>query len=130
MSFFNKFLNKIIKPTEKEDQSRAQEIQDGSIDEAFVKKFIHKGGKFLYCSDQEEVERNLMQVLQENQWNNVISHEEELQELLTSINSARTKKIIPSLPFGYPIRLASWQTVHVDNILAVCPECILVLSPG
>ena len=38
--------------------------------------------------------------------------------------------IIPSLPFGYPIRLASSQTVHVDNILAVVPECILVLKPG
>ncbi|MGA9270852.1 MAG: LUD domain-containing protein [Lutimonas sp.] len=99
MSFFNKFLNKIIKPAEKEGQSKAQEIQAGSIDEAFVKKFIHKGGKFLYCSDQEEVERNLMQVLQENQWNNVISHEEDLHQLLTRINSARTKKIIPSLPF-------------------------------
>jgi|GEM_PF-7002726 len=38
--------------------------------------------------------------------------------------------IIPSLPFGYPIRLASWQTFRVDNILAVDPECILVLRLG
>lgn len=34
---------------------------------------------------------------------------------------------IPSLPFGYPIRLASWQTIRVNNILAVIPKHILVL---
>ncbi len=99
MSFFNKFLNKIIKPAEKEEEKPEFDHEEQSIDEQFVKKFIHKGGKFLYCSDLEEVERNLTQVLQENQWNNVISHNEELHELLTSINSARTKKIIPNLPF-------------------------------
>ncbi len=99
MSFFNKFLNKIIKPAEKKEDSPYHEAEEASVDEQFVKKFIHKGGKFLYCSDQEEVEKNLLQVLQENQWNNVISHNDELHELLTRINSARTKKIIPNLPF-------------------------------
>lgn len=100
MSFFNKFLNKILKPSEEEDKKQGH-LQDdlSSIDEQFVKKFIHKGGKFLYCSDKEELEKNLMQVLQENQWNNVISHEDSLQDVLTKINSAKTKKIIPNLPF-------------------------------
>ena len=50
-----------------------------SIDELFVKKFIHKGGKFLYCADLEEVEKNLVQVLQENQWNNVVTFNENLE---------------------------------------------------
>ena len=99
MSFFNKFLNKIIKPAEKKEEEADYSAEEQSIDEQFVKKFIHKGGKFLYCSDQEEVEKNLLQVLQENQWNNVISHDDNLHELLTRINSARTKKIIPNLPF-------------------------------
>jgi L-lactate utilization protein LutC len=99
MSFFNKFLNKIIKPAEKKEDTPDHNAEEISVDEQFVKKFIHKGGKFLYCSDQEEVEKNLLQVLQENQWNNVISHNDELHELLTRINSARTKKIIPNLPF-------------------------------
>ena len=99
MSFFNKFLNKIIKPAEKKEDTLDHNAEELSVDEQFVKKFIHKGGKFLYCSDQEEVEKNLLQVLQENQWNNVISHNDELHELLTCIISARTKKIIPNLPF-------------------------------
>ena len=100
MSFFNKFLKNIVKISQKEEQdTNTYEDQQLSIDELFVKKFIHKGGKFLYCSDLDEVEKNLIQVLHENQWNNVISFDEKLQELLTKIKSAKTKKIIPSLPF-------------------------------
>ena len=49
--------------------------------------------------DLDELEKNLIQVLQENQWNNVVSFDENLKELLTKINSAKTTKIIPSLPF-------------------------------
>ena len=100
MSFFNKFLKKIVKTSQKEEGDKAGTREDDlSVDDLFVKKFIHKGGKFLYCADLEEAEKNLVQVLQENQWNNVVSHNEELHELLTRINSARTKKIIPNLPF-------------------------------
>jgi len=100
MSFFNKFFKNIIKTSQKEegDEGVGQD-DDTSIDELFVKKFIHKGGKFLYCADLEEVEKNLVQVLQENQWNNVVTFNENVRELLTTIKSAKTSKIIPSLPF-------------------------------
>jgi len=100
MSFFDKFLKKIVKISQKEEQNEdTQRDEEFSVDELFVKKFIHKGGKFLYCSDLDELEKNLIQVLQENQWNNVVSFDENLKELLTKINSAKTTKIIPSLPF-------------------------------
>lgn len=99
MSFFDKFLKRIMKPSEQPEVESHQETDPGSVDELFVKKFIHKGGKFLYCSNQEEVERNLVQVLQENSWNNVIAYQDELHQLLTRVQSAKTKKIIPSLPF-------------------------------
>lgn len=100
MSFFDKFLKKIIKISQKEEQNKdTHQDEEFSVDELFVKKFIHKGGKFLYCSDLDELEKNLIQVLQENQWNNVVSFDENLKELLTKINSAKTTKIIPSLPF-------------------------------
>ena len=100
MSFFNKFFKNIVKTSQKEEGKQAID-QDGdlSIDELFVKKFIHKGGKFLYCSNAEEVKKNLVQVLQENQWNNVITFSDKLNDLLTLIKSAKTTKIIPSLPF-------------------------------
>jgi len=100
MSFFNKFFKNIVKTSQKEEGKQAND-QDGdlSIDELFVKKFIHKGGKFLYCSDAEEVKKNLVQVLQENQWNNVITFSDKINDLLTIIKSAKTTKVIPSLPF-------------------------------
>jgi L-lactate utilization protein LutC len=100
MSFFDKFLKKIVKISQKEGQHKdAHQDEEMSVDELFVSKFIHKGGKFLYCSDLDELEKNLIQVLQENQWNNVVSFDENLKELLTKIKSAKTTKIIPSLPF-------------------------------
>ena len=88
-----------MKSSEKEEVTPDVEQDDLSVDEQFVKKFIQKGGKFLYCSDKEEVKKNLAQVLQENQWNNVTSFEDKLHKLLTEISSAKTKKIIPSIPF-------------------------------
>ncbi len=92
MSFFNKFFKNIIKPSPKEESEKEIGQEDDlSIDELFVKKFIHKGGKFLYCADLEEVEKNLVQVLQENQWNNVVTFNEELRELLTTYQKCQNK---------------------------------------
>ena len=100
MGFFDKILKGLSKSSEAKQAKQIDDAHDEmSVDEQFVKKFIHKGGKFLYCSDQEEVEKNLIQVLEENQWNNVISFDSNLQDILTKIKSAKTKKIIPSLPF-------------------------------
>ncbi|MDH3323337.1 MAG: LUD domain-containing protein [Flavobacteriaceae bacterium] len=99
MSFFNKFFKNKIKTSQKEEEKISEDDDGISIDEKFVKKFIHKGGKFLYCSDLEETETNLTQILQENQWNNVISFDAELNAILTRIKSAKTEKIISGLPF-------------------------------
>ena len=99
MNFFNKFLKNIVKSSPKEEEIVTENMDHSSIDENFVKKFIHKGGKFLYCSDLEEAETNLIQILQENKWNNVISFNDKLQEFLTKIKSAKTEKVISNLPF-------------------------------
>jgi len=98
MDFLKKiFQNKFKTSKKEEDPSPGGE--GFSIDEKFVKKFIHKGGKFLYCADLDDLETNLVQILQENQWNNVISFDKVLKDLLTKIQSAKTEKIIPNLPF-------------------------------
>ncbi len=99
MSFFDKiFKNKFIS-SKKEAEPIAEEKDDLSIDEKFVQKFIHKGGKFLYCTDAEETKKNLKQILQENQWNNVVSFHSDLQAILTNIQSAKTENLIQNLPF-------------------------------
>ena len=100
MSFFEKIFKNILKPSQKEEDSTDFKLDpDTSVDELFVKNFIHKGGKFLYCSDQEEMQRHLVQVLGENEWNNVIVFDQELEKLIENINSAKTSKLIPNLPF-------------------------------
>ncbi|MCK5677536.1 MAG: hypothetical protein KAH72_03585 [Flavobacteriaceae bacterium] len=99
MNFFTKFFKNKINPSQKKEENISESFDEMSIDERFVKKLIHKGGKFLYCSNLEDVETNLIQILQENNWNNVVSFNEELLEILTNIKSAKTEKIIADLPF-------------------------------
>jgi len=99
MNFFSKFFKKISESKEEEKHETHIAQDDSSIDEKFVKQFIHKGGKFLYCTDIEEMQSNLVQILKENHWNNVVCFNEELKSFLTKIKSAKTEKIILNLPF-------------------------------
>lgn len=99
MNFFNKFLKNIRKTSPKEENKISDLPDNLSTDEKFVKKFIHKGGKFLYCSTLDEVEKNLVQILQENQWNNVVCFDASLQKLLHKIKSANTENILQNSPF-------------------------------
>ncbi len=99
MNFLKKFFENKFKASQKEEENIFDSDNAISIDDKFVQKFIHNGGKFLYCSDLKEAETNLIQILQENQWNNVISFNNELDRLLTTIKSAKTNKIISKLPF-------------------------------
>ncbi len=98
MNFFTKFFKNKISPKNPEDQMEVDQ-DDLSIDEKFVKQFIHKGGKFLYCSSVEEAQSNLIHILQENHWNNVVCFEEDLKEFLTEIKSAKTDNVHVNLPF-------------------------------
>ena len=98
MNFLKKLFGNLIKP-EKEEVHIPDTDKDLSLDQKYVKKFIHKGGKFLYCTNMEEVKSNLLHILEENGWNNVISFNPQLQDILTSVQSAKTEKIILKLPF-------------------------------
>ncbi len=69
MSFFKKiFSSKITTSTEKEIKKQEVHL---SLDDLFVHNFIDKGGKFLYCTTQEEIVNNLIGILDENQWNEI-----------------------------------------------------------
>jgi len=98
MNFFSKFLKSKISSFKQEEDIQVDN-DDSSIDEKFVKQFIHKGGKFLYCSDIEEAHLNMIQILKENHWNNVVCFDEDLKEFLTKINSAKTDKPLSNSPF-------------------------------
>lgn len=70
MSFFKKVFNfSSEKPQEKEAKKKTVHL---SLDDAFVHHFLEKGGKFLYCTKQEEVIAHLENILSENQWDSLV----------------------------------------------------------
>lgn len=51
-------------------------------DQYFVEQFKHKGGKFLYTDDEQEILLFLKNILEENGWESVFCIDQELQEKL------------------------------------------------
>ena len=64
MNFFKKLLSR---QSFEDEQTTNQEVSL-SLDDLFVHNFLSKGGKFLYCSNKEEVISNLKSILVENRW--------------------------------------------------------------
>lgn len=76
-----------------------KELKDLSIDDIFVHNFIKKGGKFLYCTSLEEVNKNLLGIINENQWEEVVCLDTDLQKLLNIINKKHTEKLLTNSAF-------------------------------
>jgi len=82
MSFFKKLFNS---PKKKESESQADlDLNDLNLDQIFVKKFIEKNGKFLYCASIEDVKSNLSKILAENEWSNLICNDIDLTKFVDS----------------------------------------------
>jgi len=74
MNFLKKlFSNKLQSFSEKKVHKQEVNL---SLDDLFVHNFIDKGGKFLYCTNSDEVQRNLIGILDENQWKNILCLDE------------------------------------------------------
>ena len=65
MSFWAKFFGK------KKKKEKSKYLPENEIpnDISFVKKFTIKGGRFLFCENQNEILFNFNQILVENNWN-------------------------------------------------------------
>ncbi|MGB5363180.1 MAG: LUD domain-containing protein, partial [Aureibaculum sp.] len=70
-----------------------------SLDDAFVHNFISKGGKFLYCAHQEEVNQNLLNILNENHWENVVCLNDDLKKIITIVGVDHTNITNKDYPF-------------------------------
>ena len=70
-----------------------------SLDDAFVHNFISKGGKFLYCTHQEEVNQNLLNILNENHWENVVCLNDDLKKIITIVGVDHTNITNKDYPF-------------------------------
>jgi len=61
-----------------------------SLDDSFVHNFINKGGKFLYCTNMDEVKLHLKNILKENNWGEALCTD---LDLLKVIKKAKIKSI-------------------------------------
>jgi len=95
MSFFKKLFNI---QSSKDQEAKQQEVHL-SLDDAFVHHFIEKGGKFLYCITEQEVQNNLEQVFKENQWQVATCTDKLLKSYLKKINIKSSEAFDKTTPF-------------------------------
>tara|TARA_R110002073_G_scaffold14998_1_gene60092 strand:+ start:12029 stop:12628 length:600 start_codon:yes stop_codon:yes gene_type:complete len=89
MNLFNKIFSPKKEETKKEDGLKSiYDLENLSLDDIFVHNFIKKGGKFLYCTLQEEVNQNLLNIIDENSWDDVLCFDNDLTKLLTIIGKS------------------------------------------
>ncbi len=99
MNFFKNFLKNTFKTPAKVQVKESEVKDDLSLDQKFVQNFIRKGGKFLYCSDLDETQTNFSQILDENEWKDIVCFDDKLDQLLNGVKSNRIQNINLESPF-------------------------------
>jgi len=95
LNLFKKLFNKKESP-ELDQEPKAVNL---SLDDNFVKQFIEKGGKFIYCTSKEEVLQNLYNIVKENNWEVVTCFEDNLLSFAMRINLNTQLEFNNSVPF-------------------------------
>ena len=87
MGFFDRIFGKKIESDEKMSGPKESESESLPIDELFLREFTGSGGKFLYCENQEEVDRFFDKIIEENSWqeNDILCLDAELIDRYASI---------------------------------------------
>ncbi|MBJ2176364.1 hypothetical protein JBL43_19080 [Aureibaculum sp. A20] len=99
MNLFKKFFSSSHENDQDTAISKTTVLDVAGLDETFVHNFIDKGGKFLYCSNQEEINEHLSNILKENNWENVVCFDNDLKKILTIVDSDNTSTINKQYPF-------------------------------
>jgi L-lactate utilization protein LutC len=136
MNFLKKLFSPTIENNDNTQDTLTTTLECLSFDENFVQNFIGKGGKFLYCSHQEELNQNLLNIINENQWRNVVCFDDDLNKILTIIGVNGTGKIEKSTPFfTYCERLLSKEGSVLfsseqlyNNKIAHLPDYFIVFA--
>ena len=76
-----------------------QDCSNLPLDDSFVQNFIQKGGKFLYCTHQEDVNQNLLNIINENHWEKIVCINDDLKKVLTIIDTESITEIDNDYPF-------------------------------
>jgi len=113
-----------------------QDFSDLPLDDSFVQNFIQKGGKFLYCTHQEDVNQNLLNIINENHWEKIVCIDDDLKKVLTIVDAESTSEINNNYPFFTSCEhlisqdgsiLFSSEQVHEKKI-ANLPEYFIVFA--
>ena len=99
MNLFKKLFSQKHSSKELEQETTLVSPDNMSLDDAFVHNFISKGGKFLYCAHQEEVNQNLLNILNENHWENVVCLNDDLKKIITIVGVDHTNITNKDYPF-------------------------------
>lgn len=75
------------------------ELTTQPLDEYFVHQFIKNGGKFLYCTHQEEVNQNLTAIFEENNWQKAVCFNPDLEKRASMLGIDATNTINHNYPF-------------------------------
>lgn len=75
------------------------ELTTQPLDEYFVQQFIKNGGKFLYCTHQEEVNQNLIDIFDENNWQKAVCFNPDLEKRMSMLGLDATNAINHNYPF-------------------------------
>ncbi len=97
MNFFKKIFN-ISDESPKDKLAKTQEIIL-SLDDSFVHYFLEKGGKFLYCTNKEEIATHLQNILRENDWKELVCINENIAKLANKKQVTLKEDINYSAPF-------------------------------
>lgn len=99
MNLFKKLFHTKKEETDVEYLEPSIDTENLSIDDIFVHNFIKKGGRFLYCMNQEEINQNLLHIFEENHWEEAVCLDKSLNQFTNIIDKTITSRIIKDLPF-------------------------------
>jgi L-lactate utilization protein LutC len=99
MNLFKKLFQLTHSNIEDDQDDVLIDYSDLQLDDAFVQNFIQKGGKFLYCAHQDEVNENLFNIINENNWSKVVCINNDLKTILSNNDITCISKITNDFPF-------------------------------
>ncbi len=93
-------FKKLFKSSGKQNEEKVKEQSVLlSLDDTFVHNFIKRGGKFIYCLKKKDVTKNILNIIEENQWNTISYKNTELSKFITSIDLKIESNFNPDVPF-------------------------------
>jgi len=98
-SFFKKLLgikDNDLRPEEEIKnipiENFSDDVAEIPLDEEFAQNFTNSGGKFIYCLNQNEVLDTLKDIISENNWDEALSFEKDIDNILEKIDISFSNK--------------------------------------